>query len=55
MHGVTVQIIRIMSSKLIIKHMLISEEGGKAYRAQNIYTEIRLNLFIIIEENMSAF
>jgi len=35
--------------------MLISEEEGKVYRTQNIYTEIRLNLFITREENMLAF
>lgn len=44
-----------MSSRVIIKHMLISEEGGKAYRTQNIYTEIRLNIFITREQNMWAF
>jgi hypothetical protein len=46
-----------MSSRIIInnKHILISEEGGKAYRTQNIYKEISQNLFITREGNMSAF
>jgi len=44
-----------MGSRIILKHTLISEERGKAYRTQNIYTEIRLNLFNTRQENMSAF